>query len=232
MKTEIVVAVISAVVALGTAMVTGWNSMAIEKLKTAAQREKEVSGLREPMARAAYDLQSRLFNILRQGVIGAYLVNGNDREKSYFINNTAFLIGQYLCWTELIRREIQFIDLGSDQKTSELIKLQDKLYSIWNSDKQSKTFRLFAGEQRAIGEALVKTGGKGPECIGYGEFLTTFTQGKNALIDDLRIDVSSLAQNLDQTKERLLKLQHALVDLLDFLDPRNVRFEQSRRTKA
>src|SRR5262249_50374327 len=97
------------------------NAQAIEqlkidydKLKVAAQREKEISKFSEPLARAAYDLQSRFYNILQLELIDMFLVRGDDREKAYVVNNTAFLIGQYLCWTEMVRREIQYIDLGSN----------------------------------------------------------------------------------------------------------------------
>jgi hypothetical protein len=77
------------------------------------------------------------------------LINGNDREKSYVTNNTAFLVGQYLCWTELVRREIQFIDLGESNRTRDLLSLQDTIYSLWGTDQQPPLLRLFAGEQRA-----------------------------------------------------------------------------------
>ena len=181
MKTELVVAIIAGIVALASAGGTIWstiksseysgqNARAIEQLKidnekskATAQRERETSNFKEPLARAAYDLQSRLLNILKQNLINVYFVNGNEREKKYVVNNTAFLIGQYMCWTEKVRREIQFIDLGSSEKTCELLTLQNRIYRAWGTDLQPKTFRIFAGEQRAIGEALMKVGTKGPE---------------------------------------------------------------------
>jgi hypothetical protein len=215
------------------------NAKAIEQLKfdndqfkAAAQRQREISKLSEPLARAAYDLQSRIYNILKQNLIDVYLANGNDRERSYVINNTAFLTGQYLCWTELVRREIQFIDLGESNKTRELLRLQDTISRLWGTDRQPPVFRIFAGEQRAIGEALIQTGAQGAECIGYGAFLKTFIKGIDPLIDGLRTDVISLDKRLDQATERLTNLQHALIDLLGMLDPDYVRFPRDRRTKV
>jgi hypothetical protein len=250
MKVELVVALIAGVVALASAAGTIWSSIrnaehsnanakAIEqlkfeneRLKAAAQRQKEISGFSEPLARSAYDLQSRLYNILRQGLIDVYLVHGNDRERSYVTNNTAFLIGQYLCWTELVRREIQFIDLGESNKTRELLRLQDTIYSLWGTDQQPPLLRIFAGEQRAIGEALIQTGARGPECMGYGAFLRTFDKGANPLIDALRADVMLLDKEFAQATERLKNLQHALIDLLKMLDPEYLRFPENRRSKA
>jgi hypothetical protein len=125
-------------------------------------------------------------------LIGVYLVRGNEREKSYVINNTVFLIAQYQCWSEEVRRGIQFIDLGKSGETRKLSRLQDNIYSLWGTDAYPPVLRIFAGEQRAIGDALIQTDGKGlqvSECIGYGPFLKIFTPGTNPLIDALRADV-------------------------------------------
>src|SRR5262249_2170513 len=161
------VAIIAGAVALVSAAGTIWSSIrnaqhsgAIEKLKidndqlkAATQRQREISNFSEPLARAAYDLQSRLYNILKQNLIEIYLMKGGNREKTYVTNNTVFLIGQYLCWTELVRREIQFIDLGESNKTRDLLRLQDTIYALWQTDTLPPVLRIFAGEQRAVGEA-------------------------------------------------------------------------------
>jgi hypothetical protein len=133
-------------------------------------REREIAQLREPLSRAAYDLQSRLFNILRGGVLG-FVRAGNERERSYVLDNTVFLVAQYLCWTELTRREVQYIDLGKDEETRCLQRLQDNIYGLWGTSRYPPIFCIFAGEQRAIGEALIQAGPRGLECMGYGAFL-------------------------------------------------------------
>jgi hypothetical protein len=246
MKVELTVAIIAGGFAVASACIAAWsvsrsnaNATAIEqlkieseKLKLAAQRQREISKFSEPLARSAYDLQSRLYNILKQNLVEVYLVKGNDREKSYVADNTVFLVGQYLCWTELVRREIQFIDLGENNKTRELLHLQDTIYSLWGTDAQPPLFRIFAGEQRAIGEALIQTGVRGLECMGYGAFLKTFNDGTNPLIDALRADVLSLNNGLGHAAGRLTNLQHALIDLLKMLDPEYLRFPRSRRDKV
>jgi hypothetical protein len=177
-------------------------------------------------------LQSRLFNILRQGLIQVYLVNGNEREKSYVINNTCFLTAQYLCWTELISRDIQFIDLEENTKTRDLLRLQDTICSLWGTDQQPSVCRIFAGEQRAMGEALIQTTNAKSECMGYGAFLKTFAPGTNDLIDAVRDDIGSLSTHLGQATDRLRNIQNALIDLLVMLDPDGIRFPPDRRTKV
>ncbi|WP_079567205.1 hypothetical protein [Bradyrhizobium erythrophlei] len=83
MKVEIIVAVIAATASLAAVVGTyigsrqsSDNARAIavlqidnQKLQDASQREKEMSKLREPLARAAFDLQSRIYNILKQDLI-------------------------------------------------------------------------------------------------------------------------------------------------------------------
>ena len=254
MKVELAVALVSGAVALLAAGIAVWgnlkagkNSAALqlklsqqaadlERFKIAEQQriesEKVTSRFREPLARTAYDLQSRLYNILNQNLIGVFLVNGSDREKNYVIDNTAFVIAQYFAWTEIIRREIQFIDLGSDDETRHLRHLQDDIYALWQTDAYPPMFRIFAGEQRALGETMVEDGPQGPECIGYGAFISKLPPGTDKLVDAVRADVRALDNNLDQARPRLTAVQNALIDLLKFLDPDYVRFPKVRRSKA
>jgi hypothetical protein len=223
----ITVGAIAGVVALLTSLLTSSTLRKTEREKLEHPRRQQISRFSEPLARSAYDLQSRLYNILRKGFVQAYLANGSARERGYAIDNTVYLIAQNLCWTELARREIQFIDLGKDKQTRRLLRLQDTLYAFWGTDAHSAHLRLFAGEQRALGEALIAE--DRPECIGYGHFLKTFTPGKNPLVDALRVEVAS---GLPQATDRLREVHHALIDLLDLLDPKHLRFPLDRRARA
>jgi hypothetical protein len=250
MKTELIVALIAGVVASASAVGTFWssrrtnfNALAIKRLeidneasKVAAQRQNEISRFSEPLARSAYDLQSRLYNILRKNLVEAYLVRGNEREKKYIVNNTVFLIAQFQCWSEIVRRRIQFIDLGKSEQTRKLLHLQDDLYDLWGTDAYPPVLRIFTGEQRALGDALIQTDEKGlqlSECIGYGTFLKTFAPSTNPLIDALRTDFAALSINgVGAASERLKAVQNALIDLLLMLDPGYIRFPEDRRSKA
>jgi hypothetical protein len=93
----LLVGLISGAVALAAAGIAVWGQFKIARF--AAQQkveerkvdtEKTMSRYREPLARAAYDLQSRLYNILKQGLITVYFDNGDKRERAYVIDNTAF----------------------------------------------------------------------------------------------------------------------------------------------
>ena len=62
--------------------------------------------------------------------------------------------------------------------------------------------------------------------MGYGAFQETFKPGKNALIDNLREDIALLAGDVEKGRSRLTKVQPALIDVLDILDPKKIRFPE------
>lgn len=243
MRMELIIAVISGAVALFSAGIALWGqtrttrlAAELETLRLADQRrfeaERTAARYREPLGRAAYDLQSRLYNILRQNLLPVYYDQGDDRERSYVVDNTSFLVAQYFAWTEIVRRDIQYIDLGQDEQTRRLARLQDEIYSLFQTDRFGRHFRVFAGEQRAIGERMIKEGPRGLECLGYAAYLDQVTKSNDRLIEAMRSDVRSLSANLSQARPRLVALQHALIDLLEFLDPDFVRFPKDRRSKV
>lgn len=214
------------------------NERAIEQLKinneraqAAAQQQKEISKFSEPLARSAYDLQSRIYNIIKQMFMDVYLIHGDERRRAYAVDNTVFLIAQYFCYVELARTEIKFIDLGENKRTLEFQKLQDNISKIWLTDSYSPRLMVFAGEQRAIGEALIVEHNGVKDCMGYGGFLKTFTPGSNPLIDALREDVKTMKDGTAEMHDRLVEAQHAMIDLLKLLDPNCIRFPEEYRSK-
>ena len=218
-----------------SASLTVWGQLQVVRLRAklaqehAAKEKSEtsaevVASFQDPLAHSTYDLQSRLFNILRQGFLEAYLVGGDEREKSYAIDNTTFLISQYFGWSEIIRREIQFLDQSEAEKTRQLYELLNKVKRLWATDRYSPGFRVFAGEQRAIGERMIQANLRGVDCLGYADFLEAVEDNRIPLASDIDSDVEQLAENSLFAKRRLTEVQHALVDLVYFCDPEHVRF--------
>jgi hypothetical protein len=243
MNAELMVALISAGVALVSAGLAIWGQTTSARLAAELQdlraaedrrleREKAVSRYREPLAHAAYDLQSRLYNMLELGLIQRFYDTGTDRERSYVLNSSVFLFAQYFAWTEIIRRDIQYIDLGTDAQTARLARLQDDIYSLWQTHRFGPAFRVFAGEQRAIGERMIRDAPRGPECIGYVAFLDLNRKDEDDLLTALKEDVGNYSKQSAQSRPRLVALQNAMIDLLEFLDPGYVRFPKERRSKV
>ncbi len=78
---------------------------------------------------------------------------------------------------------------------------------------------------------LRKTPGE-PECIGYGTFLDLLNKNPDPLIEAVRQDVRELGDHSRDARPRLVALQNALIDLLEFLDPEHIRFRSESRTKV
>ena len=91
---------------------------------------------------------------------------------------------------------------------------------------------MFAGEQRAIGELMIREGPRPLECMGYAEFLSQVRTQEDVLLNALRADVRRLGDELSPARTRLSALQHLLIDLLASLDPKYLRFPKNRRTKV
>jgi hypothetical protein len=242
MDKTLVPSMISSIVALGAGAIAVWGQLRVKRVEAQLELQKAEAGrraeteqtarrFREPLGRAAYELQSRIFNIVMGGFLTAYLKGGDDRTRSYAIDHTTFVIAQYFAWTELIRREIQFIDLGADQETRQLAHLQHQIYSGWQTDRYPPLLRVFGGEQHAIGERMIWEGPRGPQCMGFASFLDYLKGGPDPLICALKTDVESLGSCLEQALPRLTYLQNSLVDLVEFLDPEAIRFPKKNRTK-
>lgn len=105
MDKTLILGMISSAVAIGAAVIAVWGQLRVKRVealltlqKAEADRRAETKQtarrFREPLGRAAYELQSRIFNIIKGGFLTAYLEGGDDRTRSYAINHTFFVIAQ------------------------------------------------------------------------------------------------------------------------------------------
>ena len=242
MTTELVATIISAIVALLAAAFTFWGGMRKTHLEADLRRaelnesrqldaQRILSRFREPLVHAAYELQSRIYNLLELDLINHHFIHGDERAQRYVVDNTAYLIGQYFGWTEIIRQEGQFLDLGEMASTRRLNEIQDALTHAWLKGSLGPHLVIFRGNQRGIGEEMIKRSKNGSECIGYAAFLKQLKKGKHPFLMHLQTDVLEAIQHIDATRGRLVVLQQNLIDLIDFLDPNHVRFSESSRLK-
>lgn len=251
MSAQIAVSLISAAVALVSIYIsaraargTARLSYELDLAKSRATKEQQVEELmsryREPLLRAAFDLQSRVFNVIRQGFLVRYGAQGRDHERNYARDNTLFLFAEYFGWVEILRRDVQFLDLGDVERNRLLVERLESIGDTFSSDRRiaGSAFRIFRGEQRALGELMGPTGREADTsartlCIGYAEFRRrlredpTFAEWLRPLAED----VAGLAEEDTSGYERLTKLQHALVDLIAFLDDPPTRFLREYCTK-
>lgn len=249
MKPEVVTASIAAIVAVISAIISIYGQIRVTQLsdRLAKRREAEsretktaalMSKYRDPLLRSAIDLQSRLFNI-RQNRI---LHNFDQRclsEQDYLINNTLYVFAEYFGWVEILRREIQFLDLGDlelNRHLSELFVNITKAFGTSKFNGKDSTFQLFNGEQRAIGEIMMKPRSAdqmlGYECIGYAAFVQKMSDPDFARwFITLKEDLDVITKESKIGGERLILIHSRLIDLIDFLDPQCVRIPLKFRTK-
>lgn len=244
MNIDIIVAIISGLVALIAAILSYFNQVTITKLKyrldikskeldKKEELEKLLSKYRDPLLRATCDFQSRLYSIIQLGFLKIYY-NRSDKDRDYAVSNTLYVTAEYLGWVEILRQEIQFLDLGQINLTQEFNELIERITSILLTDNYDLTYRLFRGEQRAIGEIMIDKSDKGLICIGYAQFKHKLNEKEfKEWFESLITSITALSSmdSHDKRFKRLVNLQHSLVDLIDFLDPNKVRISTNRRSK-
>lgn len=230
MGIEVTVALISAAVALVSAITSVYAQFGLEKYKARKQAEATLVKYREPLIYAAHELQSRFYNIDQQRFLKKFYLSNNDSEREYALESTLYVIAQYFGWTEILRREIQFLNLGDVEKTRKLAKQQENIGVLFHSDKDElgKALRLFRGEQRAIGECMITIQGDNVSCRGYASFVADRSENLRRWFVRLEEDIDVTART-STSPDRLVKLQHALVELIDLLDPDHMRFSKGQR---
>jgi len=228
MSTQVVVAVVSAVVALVGAVVAGlmttWSAQRTRRyenlleaqrreLSKAEQAEVVLSRYRQPLLAAAHNLQSRLYNIVDQAYLTLYLHCGDSDQERYARDYTIYVLAEYLCWAEIIRRDLRFLDLGSEDGNRELVRKLDATHRAIGREKAPRALRLFRGEQRAIGELMMApTGDPGSaryESLGYVQFCARLDDDLSFArwFQRLRDDIDKVATSDRSDHSRLIALQ-------------------------
>jgi len=230
MVDDIKVAIIAAVTAVVTTLLTIWAQAGsalfqafLDRQKRRAEQLRAMERYSAPLLHASYDLQSRIYNI----VVNDFLKNLNSPDpdtSNYSLQNTEYLIAQYFGWWEMIRCETQFIELGNWKKTTHLSKSLDEVTILWRN-----AFHLNPGEQRAIGERMVCNAARGREILGYADFLDALAKGVIPYSTRLEKEIKDLPNR--KTKDDLVALHAALINILNLLDPKFRRFPAERRKK-
>jgi hypothetical protein len=181
--------------------------------------EDVLTRYREPLAAAAFDLQSRLYNILRLDFLGKY-GDGHGRAEDA-LTTTLFRLSQYFGWSEILRRDIQFLSFPEDEETTRVARLQSEVTKCFLTHSYGLALMIWSDEQRAIGERMITEQYGKVLCMGYAAFCDhcdgTFAQWRERLRTELS---EGCAQ------ARLRDVQHLLCELVETLDARRVRYTE------
>ncbi len=246
MSPEIITATIAALVAMASAGLSLYGQAQITQMgdRLAKQREAEsreaqtaalMAQYRDPLLRSAIDLQSRLFNIHEMRFLQRFY-HQSAAERDYTVYNTLYVIADYFGWAEILRREVQFLDIGGLAENRQLSELFIAVSKAFGLSKIEPTLRLFHGEQRAIGEIMMvprKSGQvTGYDCIGYATFVKKMSDPDFFYwFERLKTDLEGMVEDPSVGRERMALIQGRLIDLIDFLDPHCVRISPTYRTR-
>lgn len=240
----VLAALIAAITALFTSiasLVAQWRTATLQNELTVRRDEVQrvvelqriMSRYRQPLLQAATDLQSRLYNVVRGRFLQIY-GRGSGEEQQYTVENSLFVFGEYFGWVEALRRDIQFLDVGEEEGNRKLQACIERVASEFLRDDLESEFRLFRGQQRAIGEVMLtsRSGGDGLECIGMATFAKKMVDPEfGRWFGKLQSDLQKLTERPEVLSRRTEHIQGTLIDLMDCLDPKGVRIPASRRQK-
>jgi len=175
---------------------------------------------REPLAAAAFDLQSRCYNIAGRGFYERFGV-GHERFRDAQMT-TLFRFAQYFGWTEILRREIQFLSFPEAEDTRRVARLQSEIARRLASSDDAEPLMIWTEEQRAIGERMIVLEQDRAYCKGYAQFCDDYDASfaglfKERLLDDLHDGASA---------PRLRDMQSLLCDLVEALDKDQGRYDK------
>lgn len=232
METDALLTTIAIVFSAVSVVVAGLFSVRTSRLghQLEAERERQhevESALKaaervyEPLAQAAAELQSRIFNIVESGWIGMqkrYASHGD-----YAVTSTAFLFAHYFGWIEA-RRQVVLASSGEGDRDFSVQRRIDGVLSVLRRSDDSEGFLFFTTEQRAIGELMLSfdtyaDGSRVPHVMGYAAFVERYRAD-----EDFYRWFGPVLTGMDLVAKgdnrRLVAIQHRLVDLIDELDPK------------
>jgi hypothetical protein len=145
----IVIALIALVGTILTAVLTTFGTPALQDRREA---RRVLQAYRQPLLGAAFELQSRLHNILAQEFQRDYLDSPDPQRRAAAIDTTLYVLAQYFGWTEIIRREIQLLRFPRSGETQAIALLARGISEAFLSDEYGTALMIWRVEQRGIGE--------------------------------------------------------------------------------
>ncbi|KAG0008530.1 hypothetical protein BGZ81_004017, partial [Podila clonocystis] len=155
----IVGGIVTLVAGIVIAFVTAWATSHYAERTRLNDTEVLIAKYRDPLVCAAYELQSRLYSIVTGRFPLSWKGDADRRKQDHLVIYTPFLVGQYLSWTYIFRRQAQFLHIRT-KKDIKLTKTMDLIEFLFSSTKNTKgsPFCLWGADQKAIGELMTDKG--------------------------------------------------------------------------
>jgi hypothetical protein len=234
MDPAIIVAIIALVASVFSATISVFGDVLLARWKAKTEAKLAVERFRGTLAEAAYELQSRLYNILRQDFLSYY--HGEETEREYAIQNTIYAFAEYLAWVEALRREVEIGRLEEFQ--GRIADMTDQIARVLATDTLGDGFRMWRGEQEAVSDVMLKVEEGRVQSLSYAQFVNQRDEGFRKWFARLERDLVHLGEGRFENQrafeghiERLQPLQNQLIDLVRELD-KTGRYEQAPMAKA
>ncbi len=217
MDTAVIIALIALAGSVVSTILTVFGPPA---LKARHDARKALDAYREPLLAASYELQARLYNILRLGFIEKYVLNEKAGRQDSAITSTLYVFAQFFGWLEIVRHEVHYLRFSKDQQTREIGRLLQEISETFLSDQYGPQFMIWRVEQRGLGERMITASNGKMSCLGYASFIEQRAAMK-AWLEPFENDLDQLD---DGGRQRLTELQHALLNLVKQLDEKEKRY--------
>ena len=217
MDTAVVIALIALAGSLVSTIVTVFGAPALQASRDA---KKVLNNYRDPLIAASFDLQARLYNILRLRFIEKYITAEEISKRDSALESTLYVFAQFFGWREVIRQEVQYLRFSRNRQTREVGQLIRDIEETFLSDEYGPQFMIWRVEQRGIGERMVESVDSQMNCLGYASFIKQRSTMEEWLAP-LEHDLENLE---DGGRKRLTELQHMLVKLVRQLDDKQKRY--------
>ncbi|MCW2758235.1 MAG: hypothetical protein JWO46_1981 [Nocardioidaceae bacterium] len=236
MDSQFTLSMLAMVISVASVVLSGYFSVRTQRLSHELEEEREArrqeqsaidaaQRVYEPLAQAAAELQSRIFNIVETG--WAPLQKQYAGHGDYAVTSTAFLFAHYFGWIEA-RREAVLSSSGEGRRDEKVQELIDGVLRVLrrSASEDSVGFLFFSTEQRAIGELMFswqitrESEVREPHVMGYAAF-----RGRYQDDEDFRAWFTPVDDGMDLISagdtSRLVDIQRALVQLVLELDPKH-----------
>jgi hypothetical protein len=214
-------AIVIALIALaGSALSTVATVFGGPAFQARREARKVLETYREPLLAAAYELQARLHNILRNNFVEDYVVGNKAGKQEAALESTLYVFAQFFGWREIIRKEVQFLRFTRDEETREVGRLLQDIGETFLTDRYGSQFMIWRVEQRGLGERMITAPNGQPACMGYASFIEQRIKMKEWL-EPLEHDLKEIG---DEGRNRLTRLQHLLLELVTKLDEKQTRY--------
>ena len=217
MQVAVVIALIALIASVVSTIITVFGGPALQARRDSM---KVLEAYREPLLAAAYELQARLHNILRNNFIEDYVVADKAGKRTAAVQSTLYVFAQFFGWREIIRREVQFLRFARDEETRDVARLLRNITETFLANDFGPQFMIWRVEQRGLGERMIASDGDKPTCVGYASFIEQ-RPALDEWLGPLERDLQSIGT---EGRERLTELQHLLLELVARLDEKHMRY--------